>query len=54
MSTYYVEVGGGRICHPQNEPLWHVDYFELKGMKTFQADSGKAFYLSLNCLKEFR
>lgn len=38
---------------PQNEPFWHVDYFELKTIKV-KKDLGIAFYLTLNCLKEFR
>ena len=35
------------------QPLWHMDYFELKIIKA-KNDSGRPFHLLLNCLKEFR
>ena len=37
---------------PANRPLWHVDCFELKAVKT-QKTQGRLL-LSLNCLKELR
>lgn len=36
---------------PQTVPIQQVDYFELK---TSKARTGRAFYLPLNYLKEFR
>lgn len=44
-----IAVGPGEL----NTPLWHGDYCELKAIKT-QLTQDKHFYLSLNCLKEFR
>lgn len=38
---------GVQIKPPQNVPLWHADYFELKTIKA-PKDSGKAYYLPLS------
>ena len=35
-----------------NVPLWHVEYFELKAVKTQQAQ--EKLLLPPNCLKKFR
>lgn len=37
---------------PQNVPLWYMDDFELKTIKTQQTQ--KVFYFSFNCLEEPR
>lgn len=37
---------------PKNIPRWHVDYFKMKTIRP--TASRRAFYFSLNCLKEFR
>ena len=36
----------------QNVPLWHVDYFALKSIKTQQTQEYFCFFL--NCLEELR
>ena len=37
---------------PQNVPLWHMDCFELKAIKTQQIQEN--FHLSINYVREFR
>lgn len=44
------EEGQNRLF--QNLPLWHVDYFALKSVKTQQTQ--EHFYFSWNCLEELR
>lgn len=48
----YVE--GEQNMPPQTVSLWHVDYFELKGIKNQLSQEKLFISLSLNGLKGFR
>ena len=47
------EVEGEQNIPPQYVLLWHVYLFSVEHNQD-PADSGRAFYLPLNCLKEFK
>lgn len=53
-----VAIEGEQSRLPQNVPLWHVGYFELKPVEArlIQENkrTNKSFYLSLNFLEEVR